>query len=300
MPSSFLHAHSPAQGRARPSRGSRFTPLIRGGLGALLAVATLAACAASDSPDRDLAEEGRSLFSRGDPKIAKEAAWSIVIVAYRGDQRDARAQADLAQVHAQGALRDAYVEDRGDATVIAFGRYASPEDPRAQRDLQRIREMEIEGGRPFVGALLTPPATANLGTNPLYDLRNVKKTLGGWVVYSLQVGAYGRLDKPATPDEMAQFRNAAEEAVLQLRREGEQAFYYHGPTMSSVLVGAFGADEFEANPNPLRPPLYESPGIRLAKEAFPYNLFNGQAIRDRGPDGRPRLQPSRLISVPEG
>ena len=278
----------------------RLTSPLRGVLGAVLAGALLTACAGSDAPDRSLADEGRTLFSAGDPAIAREAAWSIVIVGYRGDQRDAQARADLVRVQAQPGLRDAYVEDRGEATVIAFGRYRAPDSADAQRDLQRIREVEVEGQRPFAGAVLTPPATATLGNNPQYDLRNAKQRLGDWVVYTLQVGAYGRLDKPATPDEMAQFREAAEEAVLQLRREGERAFYYHGPTMSSVTVGAFGADEFEANPNPLRPPIYESPGIKQAKRDFPLNLFNGQAIRDRGPDGQPRLQPSRLVGVPDG
>lgn len=267
-------------------------------IAALATLLGLAGCSSSTEKEKsELAQQGQEIFaSAGSPErsgIEDSVAWSIVIVAYRGPERNSFANADLYKVHTQGGLPRAYVEDRGDASVIAYGRYESPDDPSAQRDLTMIREMVIGGGRPFAGAALTPPSAAKAGSMPEYDLRNVKDRLGDWVIYTLQIGAYGKLDGRATADEMAEFRAAAEEAVLQLRREGEQAFYYHGPTMSSVVIGTWGTRDFEPNPIDGRPALYQAPAILAAKEKFPHNLFNGQAVRSQG-----RLQPSKLVGVP--
>lgn len=280
---------------ATPNPGSR-SPVRIAGL--IVMAATLSGCAGPERDRRDLETQGREVFSPVGSRrdVEDSVAWSIVIVAYRGPQRDARANADLMKVHTEGGLPRAYVEDRGDATVIAYGRYDSPDDPQAQQDLAFVRGLEIDGGRPFAGALITPPSAANVGTMPEYDLRNVKSRLGDWVTYTLQIGAYGRLDARASADELAEFRATAEEAVLQLRREGEQAFYYHGPTLSMVLIGAWGDRDFEASTTPLLPPRYEAPAIREAKRKFPYNLFNGQAMREPGSD---KLQASGLVRVPD-
>lgn len=280
--------------QASPTRGRRGPTLFVGALVVLM----LGACAEPDQRNRDIAEEGRTLFSPTGAK-ADDASWTIVIAAYRGPDRERRAASDLNLVRVQAALADAYVDDRGEATVIAYGRYDDPEDRRAQADLDRIRNFDYQGSRPFSGAILSPPSAAKLGSAPQYDLRNVKSRIGNWVIYSLQIGAYGRIDRAPNAKEIAEFRKAAEQAVIQLRREGEEAFYYHGPTMSSVLVGAWGANDFEPSTDPFSPPRYESPAIKEARREFPYNLFNGQAIRDKGPDGQTRLQPSHLISVPD-
>jgi len=262
-----------------------------------VAILALGACAPT-TPQRDYASEGQSLFaSTSKTAPDTDAAWSIVLAAYRGDDRDRRATLDLATVHADAGLRDAYVEDRGDASVIAYGRYDSPDERRALADLERLRTLEVDGATPFAGAMLSPPSTANLGSTPEYDLRNVKERLGDWVIYTLQVGVYGVLGRRPTAQELAEFREAAEEAVLQLRREGEQAFYYHGPTKSMVLIGAWGDRDFEPSTNPMLPPRYEAPAIRRARREFPYNLLNGQAIRDNRTG---KLQPSQLVGVPEG
>ncbi len=266
------------------------------------ALALLGGCAGSDSPSPSMQEQGREIFSPVTPgdDIDAATAWSIVIAAYRGEDRNARAQRDVANVQTQAGLVGAYVEDRGDATVIAYGRYESPDDRRAINDLQLVRETEYDNARPFAGAMLSPPSRVKSGSKPEWDLRNVKEMMGDWVIYSLQIGAYGVIDRRPSASELEEFRDAAEQAVYQLRREGEQAFYYHGPTMSMVLIGAWGDRDFEPSTSPMLPPRYEAPAIREAKRKFPYNLFNGQAIRDKGPSGQERLQPSHLVGVPEG
>lgn len=297
---------------AAPNRRNLRGRVVLGAL-ALLGAASLAACQ-QDRPQRPtMAEEGRELFGTGSGRTASSSSasregqsaggWSIVIVAFRGPSQDADAQAGLARVRSVGNLPDAYLEKRGETTVIALGRYAGPDDPRAQADLERVRAVEAEGQRPFAAAVLAPPAGAAApGAFPEYDLRNAKRLNGDWALYTLQVGVYSREGGgPAKPEELAEFRKAAEAAVVQLRHEGHQAFYYHGPNRSMVTVGLFGKDDFDP-----QVPGISSPALRRMREAFPHNLLNGRGIRERIP-GRPRndpdawrLQPSALVAVPKG
>jgi hypothetical protein len=260
--------------------------------------------------DTKLREEGPALFGGkpADPAAATPAdVWSIVIHGYRDDDQDSAATADLERVRTEGRLPEAYLEHRGDATVIAYGRYTGPTTKEAQGDLKRIQNLEItlpdgRKGKPFAGAFIAPPMEIR-GSIPEYDLRNVRKLNGEWVLYTLQIGVYGRADKKAaTPAEMEEFRQTAEKAVTQLRREGEQAFYFHGPRMSSVTVGLFGKDDFD-------PALkIESAALRVMRQRFPYNLQNGLGIRQRLTATNPQtgksikieqLQKSALMNVPE-
>lgn len=298
-----------------------FGPIRASSVGLLFAFAALCmtgACAPEKTdppPDRDLQREGRDLFGAPptDPatqrtKDGKTAtptagAWTIVIAAHRGQTQDALARQTLERVRSFGQLPEAYLERRGEATVLAFGRYTGPGDPRAQADLERIKSIQIDGQRPFAGAVLAPPEDIIGGTIPEYDLRNAKTLHGGWALYTLQVGVYSREGgKPPTPQELAEFRKAAEQAAAQLRREGQQAFYYHGPHRSMVTIGLFGKDDYSIDPDDST--VTESFALQRLKREFPYNLLNGRGIRQRV-KGRPEndpnayeMQPSFLVAVP--
>jgi hypothetical protein len=256
----------------------------------------------------NLRDEGRSLFG-GKPAVgaaAGAAAWSIVIKAYRAGEEDAIARADLARVQGEGGLPKAYLEERGEALVIAYGQYSAPLSKEAQADLKKVHGMEVvvngASVKPFAGAFLAPPAEIK-GSIPEYDLRNVRKNNGDWVLYTLQVGVYGRGDgRPGTPAEMDEFRRTAEKAVVDLRRQGEQAFYYHGPRFSCVTIGLFGKDDFDPETK------FESPVLHALRQKYPYNLQNGMGIKQRlkiqNPEtGKVRkieqMQRSALMNVPK-
>jgi hypothetical protein len=257
-------------------------------------------------------EEGKSLF--GGDKAKSQAggpgAWSIIIEAFRGDDQEAAARAGIDKVRMQGGLADAYLDHRGEATVIAFGRYPDPASKEARADLDRVRGVEIPmNGTPqkvFLSAFLAPPADIH-GTRPEYDLRNAKKLNGDWVLYTLQVGVYSREDrKPASPADMAEFRKMAEQAVLKLRSEGEQAFYYHGPSRSVVTIGLWGTDDYdEAAPTGFKD---KSPALHAMRQRFPNNLQNGMGIKERQRLTDPKtgaqvvkeqLQSSGMVVVPK-
>ncbi len=230
--------------------------------------------------------------------------WTIVIVAFTGDGQVEAATLGLVKARTEGGLPGAYLEKRDKATVLAYGRYETPDDPRAQADLEMIRTMTSEGTRPFASALLTPPAPKHLaGSLPELDLRNAKKLFGkDKALYTLQVAIYGRGDRSrASAEDIAAARKASEEAAVILRRDGELAFYYHAAERSMVTVGVYGQNDYD----PLNRPGIESYSLLRARELHPLNLLNGQGIRERiagakgdGPENY-RLQPSSLVSVPE-
>lgn len=234
-----------------------------------------------------------------DPSVPVESTGWSVVVAIPPTGRQDDAQRMLGTIQAAG-LPEAYLALRNGRPVIAYGRYDDPGSPEAQGGLARVRSAQVSGTTPFASAMLTPPS-ARVGTvagNADYDLRNVKKRRPE-ALYTLQIGVYGRGDfqKP-TPEELALFRREAEKAVAQLRAEGDEAYFYHGPHNSSVTIGVFTEDDHDGSTTP---PV-ESARLRTLRERYPNNLLNGEGLMetirtDTGPVKR--LQASRLVAVPQ-
>lgn len=255
-----------------------------------------------------LREEGREVFGfiGSDARQAPAQRWTIVLAGFHGENHEAIARDVLERVQHQAGLREAALERRGKATLITFGQYDDPDSRTARQDLERLRNIEMTIGgvaqRPFRHAFLIPPPGVP-GSIPEYDLRNVRRLHGPEFLYTLQVGVYSREDGQApSASDLAEFRRAAEQAAIALRREGELAFYYHGPRRSMVTVGLFTREDFDP-----QTPGIESPALRATRQRFPYNLLNGGGIRetiavtDRTTGQvmkRQRLQPSRLVNLP--
>jgi hypothetical protein len=220
----------------------------------------------------------------------------------RGGSTEVAAHAALFRAHAVAGLTSAYLEKRGAGYVLLYGSFESPTSRDAQTELMSIRAMNIGGQTPYADAFFAPPG-ATAGTMPDYDLATVKARRGTRKpLYSLQIAVYGRPDKEeATKEDLTQFRASAEEAVARLRRDGEQAYYYHGPNRSMVTIGVFSETDAGFAGRPKR----ESPALIVARQKFPNNLLNGEAVRERLPGrkgtagGDFKLQPSRLVEVPD-
>ena len=223
--------------------------------------------------------------------------WSIVLTKLgSGDMR--RAQELLRVIQDEAGLQQAFIEQRNEGLVIAYGNYLGRDA--ASKDLERVRKVQLMGSTPFENAIVTPPASGELrGSNPAWDLRTVKQRYGKQAVYTLQIGVYGRSDyQTPSAEEMAEYRKAAESAVRDLRADGEMAFYYHAPARSMVTIGVFGERDFDSTVRPA----YQSPRLKAAREKFPNNLLNGQGINEtiRTESGREtRLQSSQLVAIPE-
>ncbi|HYE60840.1 MAG TPA: hypothetical protein VD997_02495 [Phycisphaerales bacterium] len=228
---------------------------------------------------------------------ARQAAWSIVIVAASGEQANELAATALQKVRTVGGLPQAYTEQRGKSVVVAYGRYSGPDDPQAGRDLERIQGIEVDGERPFRGAVMVPPPFEALeGSIPEYNLSSVKKARGKDALYTLQIAMYTRLNvNHPKPEELAEFRKNAEQAVNNLRREGEEAFYYHGQRGSMVTVGVFGPKDHDVTK-----PGRESFALSEARRKYPFNLVNGaQLLVKVKNQAKASAQPSFLVPIPE-
>jgi hypothetical protein len=242
-------------------------------------------------------EEGRKLFNKdGDKPAAEQGGWSVLVAIFRGEKHEEAAAQALAEFRTRGMLPEAFAQKRGEATCILLGEFSGPDDPAAQAELKRIQSIEINNEAPYTTSYLAPPYKANLkGSLPQYNLSQAKLLYGKRAIQTLQVGVYGRedIDRPTEAD-LKECRKAAEDAVVKLRQEGEMAFYYHGPRRSMVCIGVFDLTDFDP-----QVPNYKSARLRDAQKRFPYNLYNGQAIRIKRPGQAATLQPSNLVAIPD-
>lgn len=247
----------------------------------------------ADARKKRLAEEAKTVLAKPDA----DNAWTIALVVFRGDGAEDLARMALAKVRTEGGLPEAFMERRGDAVLVAYGRFESPDSPLATSEIKRIQEMDVRGTRPYRDALLTPPMQGtNLGGMPQINLTQARAMFGERALYTLQVAVYGRRDllRPTEKD-LQEARQKAELYAMQLRQQGEQAFYYHGPRMSMVTVGVFNEEDYDP-----QTPLYQSTRLKETKRRFPHNLYNGAGIREKRPgDREARLQPSTLVAIPE-
>lgn len=272
----------------------------------------LVSCASpgADSSRPGLAEEARQVFATGEGTGVSgvdgnaDEGWTIVLAAFRGEGHAEAAARAVRQIRTEGGLPEAVVQQRSaEASIIAYGRFAGPDSPEAREQIDRIHSLVVRGRRPFAAAFLAPPTIERArGNLAQYDLRNARRLYGrrdrygmeSAALYTLQIGVYSREDRPPNAEELATIRAAAEQAVSELRRQGELAFFYHGPTRSMVTIGVFGV----ADRDPSRPG-FESSALRSARERFPYNLLNGKGIGESLPGGGSRLQRSALVNIPE-
>lgn len=259
-----------------------------------------------------MAAEGRQLFGPGSARPAStepgaggggegegEAAattgaggWSIVLESFQGPTALGEANRRLAEASRDSGRRDVSVRATPRGAAIVAGWWVSPADPGAQAALQAIRSVEVRGERPYFQAFLAPPPQgADPGQLPELNLTGARSVFGARAVYTLQIAVY----EAANRDEA---KRAAEQAALRLRRDGELAFYYHGPARSMVTVGVFSDRDLEG---PGRTP---SPALSAVQQQYPLNLLNGQfpiierppGAKRGGPDDR--KQPSTLVRIP--
>lgn len=258
---------------------------ISGRLGALAAAlaasAMIGGCQGSGDGGSAGARGGSAAASAAD---SGDAAWGLVLEYYSGPGHAEQAAARVSGLRRVLGREDIRIRERRDASVIVLGSYAGAEDPRARRDMAWARTVEIDGRRPWEMAYLSPPAARALGEADEANLAFAREYYGDRAEFTLQVGVYKSPDPGVA-------RRAAEEAAARLRAEGDEAFYYHGPSWSSVTVGLFGPEDYdEARGKVL------NEAILALQSKYPQNLLNGAyPIQDKN-TGKP--QRSLLVHVP--
>lgn len=232
-------------------------------------------------------KEGRELFSKPGGK-AGAGGWCIVLEAFSGPRAMEEAQSRLGEVAAAAGRADVSIRQTARGAAIVAGSYTKPDSPEARADLAAVRKAVVRNEAPFAKAFFAPPEeTEDPGLVPELNLLSAKATFGRQAQYTLQIAVYEAAER-------AKAKRAAEEAALRLRRDGELAFYYHGPARSSVTVGVFSDKDFDARLTP------KNPALVALQQRYPDNLLNGQfPIVEKGPGGEERKQPSTLVQIPE-
>jgi hypothetical protein len=250
----------------------------------VLAFLSIGGCSSPDGGAGAYREEFGQVFGGGRDAASEDGGWAIVLRAFSGGGALERAQAAAEGFRATGVLDSARAVTRANGAVVVYGGFEAPDDRDAQRELARVKALEIGGSRPFASAFLAPQGGIDPGTIPELNLAEAKERHGRGAKYTLQIAVY-------ESDRRGEAKRAAEEAASQLRRDGELAFYYHGPTKSMVTVGLFGDRDYD--------PVTGRRSLELQglQRRYPHNLLNGRTIIERRVGGE-RTQPSALVSVP--
>ena len=216
---------------------------------------------------------------------AEPKGWAIHIAQLQGEDAQQRARNAIKFLADHANVPDLWYQKRGDTVDLYRGRYLNPTHENAQSDLRQTRMLVINGKRPYQQVELVPLIPAGGDHLPMHPT-DLRKHSG---MYTLQIGFFDDSSGES-------FREAAEHTVESLRKNGVEAFFYHGPNRSLIttglftyeqafVVGSHGQDEY-------------SPGVLELQKRFPCNLGNGvslelqQQAKQRGAPG------SFLVQVP--
>lgn len=157
--------------------------------------------------------------------------------------------------------------------------------PELIADLQLIQDLgDPVHGRHFVQARMTLVPQEKLGPEA-YKLSNAPG------LYSLQIAVF--YPEPG----YSNYRQDAVKLVQQLRREGYEAYYYHGEVQSMVTVGSFGPEAVIVTPEGQYQDSAEVGALRRRDPRFEYNYENHR-VRAKIIDQQRFPSHSFLVRIP--
>ncbi len=193
--------------------------------------------------------------------------YGINLQTFIGHGRVSKAQQLMQSLREEQKMSDFWIEDINGTTTVFYGNFESQASEEAIEKLANVRALEVDGRKPFKYASMQPLSGKNkVKHNPL-DLRSYE----GYM--SLQVAAY-------TSEFGDEFRHAAEKAAKQIRKDGDEAYFYHGPYKSLVCVGLFTDEDFiETDTGHGFTERGYGPRIKELQKKFPHNLVNGVTVK---------------------
>lgn len=271
-------------------------------ISAVAAVMMLAlGCGSSgDKPkqDREMRAEAAELFGSGAASgdggagtatdgaasAASGGGWSILIERFTGPGHEQAAVERLDGARRTIGRSDVRLVSQPNGTALVVGMYEAPTDPAAQAELERIQGLTAAGGRPYLLAFMWPTPVTDPGRVPELSLTTARRAYGPDARYTLQIAVYDSEDP-------AERKRMAEQAALQLRRDGDLGWYYHGRHTSAVTVGVFTDADYDEQRGPI------SPAVTALQRRYELNLANGRFPILIGPNKVP--QRSALVRIPE-
>jgi hypothetical protein len=207
------------------------------------AAATLTSCGPENKPadagvkfDPPAAATGGNLADDM-PAPPKDAQYTIVCRDFSEATHVQDARQALQTLRQATDLKKWYIVHAADHSTLYYGFYRTmdprdandaAEGQRAIADLNTIRAIQdSQGNRLFPSSLIVGIDSPDPQANPAWD---ITRTTGTW---SIEIAAF-----KDTPDR----KERAVEAVRDARSQGVEAYYYHGPTVSSVCIGCWPAE----------------------------------------------------------
>jgi len=186
---------------------------------------------------------------------------TILLVEYEGPEAVASGQRLAGELKTQG-LKDVFVVQGDQQASVCVGQYDSWKDRDADAMLKRVRRIrDAQGQYPFAGVMLVPKPEPSLANPwPLEDADGQ---------YTLIVASWQQPGRSARAQQYAQ----------QLRARKLDAYVYHGPSKSTVSVGAFGPEIFDDPSKVGQPgarPTVIDPKVKQLQRRFPTLILEGQ------------------------
>jgi len=190
-----------------------------------------------------------------------EPTLTVLLLEYKGPQAADSGNRLAGELKAQG-LQDVFIVQGDEHAAVCVGHFGSWKDPEADRTLRRVRRIrDAQGQYPFAGVMLMP-VPEPLPKNP-WPLQEAAGQ------YTLIVASWQR------PGRMSR----AQQYGRKLRQEGYEAYVYHGPSKSTVSVGAFGPEIFDDPTKVGQPdarPKVVDPKVKRLRQAFPTLILEGE------------------------
>lgn len=160
------------------------------------------------------------------PVPPADAQWTIMCDSVEGPSHVESAALLKQRLIQLSGMRDWYVVHGEKESTLYYGYYARL-DKKADQDRARIAALTDRLGNRLVrGGVLVPVSEPDPQAPPEWNLLNTPKNAYWTIEIATFLGDSKR-------------KQAAVQAVRELREKGEQAYFYHGPTASSVCIGAW-------------------------------------------------------------
>jgi hypothetical protein len=168
------------------------------------------------------------------------ARYTIYCLSVTGSDHTLRAN-EIKRLWAAATHRqDWYVLHQDDQSLIYFGYYRAASDPKDSDSARIVADRKMiqaltdsMGDHPFEQALVMPLDAPDPSAPPEWNLLNTKG------VWSLEIAVYKGPDR----------KMAAVDSVRAARQQGVEAYYYHGPSASSVCIGNWPQDAVHQDMN---------------------------------------------------
>src|SRR3954469_21725660 len=160
------------------------------------------------------------------PSIPAGAEWTILCTTVPSTMHIQQSTQLRDQLIKSTGMRDWYVVHGANDSTLYYGFFKSL-DKNAKAARAKIDALtDAHGARPFSSAIIVELTPPDPEAPPQWDLVNAPRGMA----WSVQIAAY---------EGSPQRKKFAVHAVREARVQGVPAYYYHGPSISSVCVGAW-------------------------------------------------------------